>query len=142
MGKVHPVQSAVTIKTLFMQTKIILTQENLTCLESARKIIERNQHITIEDLAKMVGLNRKKLKYGFKTTYGMTINQYEIHLKMQKAIDLMFNSHNTLSQIAVRVGYKNIMAFSSAFKKVHGLPPRTWRNQQNGKVHNKLQKFR
>ena len=42
---------------------------------------------------------------------------------------LLRDSDQTIEQIATKLGYQNACHFSRQFRQDHGIPPKTWRNQ-------------
>ncbi|MFM7331331.1 MAG: helix-turn-helix domain-containing protein, partial [Brachymonas sp.] len=50
-------------------------------------------------------------------------------LRMQKAMQLLANTEQTLEQIAQAVGYQDAFGFSKVFKRSTGLAPRAFRLQ-------------
>jgi AraC-like DNA-binding protein len=59
----------------------------------------------------------------FSSVEGVTIEQYIIRQKIEKAKELLFYDELNLSQIANRLGYSSVAHLSSQFKKVTGLTP-------------------
>ena len=48
-------------------------------------------------------------------------------LRLQRATTLLGAARGSIGDIAAAVGYDNAFAFSTAFKRLHGLPPSVWR---------------
>jgi AraC family transcriptional regulator len=59
----------------------------------------------------------------FSSVEGITIEQYIIRQKIEKAKELLFYDERTLSQIADQLGYSSVAHLSAQFKKVTGLTP-------------------
>lgn len=91
----------------------------------ARRIIELtiDQPLTIKELSRKVAMNECYLKKGFKTLTGKTINEYQQHLRITKAKELLQQQGQTVSEVADMLGYSSISHFSAAFKKATGLKP-------------------
>ncbi|GGA93313.1 helix-turn-helix domain-containing protein [Puia dinghuensis] len=102
-----------------------LSEHDLACLELAKSIITKNpdDHITIDYLSRKVGLNKKKLKYGFKRQNGMPIHDFQVTLRMNKAVELLKHTTAPIKEIAFKTGYKTISSFSFAFRKKYQKPP-------------------
>lgn len=83
--------------------------------------------LTINQLARKVGINTFKLKTGFKQLYGTTIFGYLRDLRLEKARTLLENREMNISQIANEVGYANPSHFTAAFRKKFGCNPSTLR---------------
>jgi AraC family transcriptional regulator, transcriptional activator of the genes for pyochelin and ferripyochelin receptors len=78
---------------------------------------------TVIDLSHVIGLNDFKLKKGFKQLYGITIFEFLLEARMEKARRLLQETDMTVHAVAIVVGYKNISSFTVAFKKKFGLLP-------------------
>lgn len=91
----------------------------------ARAIIDQtiDQPLTIKELSRKVAMNECYLKKGFKTLFGKTINEYQQHLRITKAKELLQIKNQTVSEVASQLGYSSISHFSTAFKKATGLKP-------------------
>lgn len=79
--------------------------------------------INIEDVSKHVGLNPDYLGKLFKKVEGYTFTDYIIHLRMEKAKELLGNRQLTIKEISYMVGYSDPNYFSRAFKKYVGVSP-------------------
>ena len=91
----------------------------------AKAIMEAtlDQPLTIKELSRKVAMNECYLKKGFKTLTGKTINEYQQHLRVSKAKELLQQKGQTVSEVASLLGYSSISHFSTAFKKATGLKP-------------------
>jgi AraC family transcriptional regulator len=59
----------------------------------------------------------------FSSVEGITLEQYIIRQKIEKAKELLFYDEQNLSEIAIRLGYSSVAHLSSQFKKVTGFTP-------------------
>lgn len=59
----------------------------------------------------------------FSSVEGVTIEQYYIHQKIEKAKELLIYDELTLTDIAYRLGYSSVAHLSRQFKKVTGETP-------------------
>ena len=92
--------------------------------EVSELIIHDLQHTpSISELAKGVGMNEKKLCYGFKEVFGNTIFGYLYDYKMNLARQLLLHTDKPISEIAYQCGYEHLSHFSSAFKRKFGHSP-------------------
>lgn len=82
-----------------------------------------DQPLTIKELSRKVAMNECYLKKGFKTVTGKTINEYQQHLRISKAKELLQQQGQTVSDVAISLGYSSISHFSTAFKKATGMKP-------------------
>nr|WP_314751645.1 AraC family transcriptional regulator [uncultured Capnocytophaga sp.] len=82
---------------------------------------------SISELAREIGMNEKKLCYGFKEVFGNTIFGYLYDYKMQLAQQLLLHTDKPISEIAYQCGYEHLSHFSTAFKRKFGLSPQEMR---------------
>jgi AraC family transcriptional regulator len=59
----------------------------------------------------------------FSSLEGITLEQYIIRQKIERAKELLFYDELTLSQIADKLGYSSVAHLSAQFKKITGLTP-------------------
>ncbi len=73
------------------------------------------------------GTNEKKLTELFRQRFGMTVFEYFIDLRLEKARIQLSNTDRQIQLIADQAGYKNSSDFSRAFRRRYGLGPREYR---------------
>ena len=84
---------------------------------------------TLEDLAARAGLSRTVLAERFRDTMGDTPLAYLRTVRMQKAMQILAETPQTLEQVARAVGYQDAFGFSKVFKRCVGLSPREFRQR-------------
>lgn len=106
------------------KTTLRISKKDVERLEEAKMIIEANysEALTIQELGRQVGLNRRKLTEGFREVNGSTVHDYIIEQRMAAAERLMSDGE-AINEVAFRVGYSSHNSFSRAFKKYFGIPP-------------------
>jgi AraC family transcriptional regulator len=67
----------------------------------------------------------------FSSVEGITLEQYIIRQKIEKAKELLFYDELNLSQIASQLGYSSVAHLSSQFKKVTGFTPSELKKSRN-----------
>jgi AraC-like DNA-binding protein len=82
----------------------------------------------LHELARQMGTNEYKLKYGFKQMYGTTIFRFLTQERLRKAKTLIQYSTLTIKQVAQMTGFKSKTHFSRAFKDKYGLTPTAMRD--------------
>jgi AraC-like DNA-binding protein len=93
--------------------------------EAAELLGSRIQHPpTLHELSVLVGLNVNKLKQGFHWLYGTTVFCFLHSLRMRQAYRLLWESDLSISEISEQIGYSRQSAFSAAFRREYGFPPR------------------
>lgn len=82
---------------------------------------------TSATLAAEASVSRATLYRRFTTLMGESPLSYVTGRRMALAADLLRNLDTTIDSVARKVGYTNAFAFSTAFRRAHGLPPSVWR---------------
>lgn len=85
--------------------------------------------ISIESVAKHVGIERTHFSKRFQSAYRISPIAYLQQIRMQKAMLLLKQTNYKMSEIAHSVGYSDLPTFSKAFKKWNGLSPIQYRHQ-------------
>jgi AraC-like DNA-binding protein len=95
---------------------------------AALKSVHENvsQPWTVDSLAAAARMSRSAFALRFKALLGQTPLEYVTEWRMQKAIELLQQQDKKLAEVAQSVGYDSDAAFSKAFKRVVGLPPREY----------------
>lgn len=78
--------------------------------------------LSVEAIASSLGLNRRYLVRLFKANTGMTIQDYIIKVRMEKAEKFLLNGMS-VGLTAELVGYSDPFNFSKMFKKYYGVSP-------------------
>jgi AraC-like DNA-binding protein len=107
-----------------------INSRDLSRLNEARRILEVRYASppTIDELARMVGINATKLKLGFREIQGESIREFINRLRMETALSLVENSDLSFAEIAFTVGYAHPTNFTQAFKRRFGMSPRMARH--------------
>ena len=92
------------------------------------KLIHHSNHVDRKHnwsniLAEELHYEYNYLSNLFSSVEGITIEQYIIRQKIERAKELLFYDELNLSQIADRLGYSSVAHLSAQFKKVTGLTP-------------------
>lgn len=89
-------------------------------------------NISVSELAASVGLSTSHFAAVFRRRFGMAVHQYQVHLRMARARELMDTSSRTIAEIAGDVGYDDPFYFTRQFRRMHGTSPSAYRAQQKG----------
>jgi AraC-like DNA-binding protein len=82
----------------------------------------------------------KYMSHLFSSVEGVTIEQYFINHKIEKAKELLVYGELNLTEIAARLGYSSLAHLSGQFKKVTGLTPSHFRKLRDTKSRRPLDK--
>ena len=102
----------------------------------AKKVIEfiemnYSRKITVSEIARFVGLDRSYLGSVFKERLNVSIREYLMNFRINKACELMKNNSLSIGDISRSVGYDDPLLFSKIFRKAKGMCPREFRKLHN-----------
>lgn len=100
-------------------------------IKEALSFIEQNfqNDITVEEIAACCGLNRSYFGKIFHEVLGKSPQEFLISYRMTKATELLKLTSLSIAEVGSAVGYANQLHFSRAFKKIYGISPKQWRNE-------------
>lgn len=81
---------------------------------------------TLQELAERAGMSRSIFALRFKETVGETPMEYLVRWRMLLAGDRLRSLNESISDLAVSLGYESESAFGKAFKRVMGCSPRQY----------------
>ncbi|MDQ0058763.1 AraC family transcriptional regulator [Paenibacillus harenae] len=132
----------IAVKGLFIQLWIQLLREihwhNNMHLMSKWEQLDRvknyighrtDQEITLDELTDIANLSKYYLCRLFKKAYGTTPIQYHTAIRLEKAKQLIQLTNLPLTEIADKLGFQSIYAFSRAFRKLENVSPSFYRKK-------------
>lgn len=84
----------------------------------------------IKDIAKMVGMNDRKMQNIFKQIFGFSIYQYGLSIKMNRAKELLSSPDYNVAEVGHLMGYSNLSHFTEQFKKSFGITPKVYQKKK------------
>lgn len=99
-------------------------------VKKAQEFIEQNfqDKITVDQLATMFSLGRRSLERRFKKATCNTVSEYMQRVKIEAAKKDLESGKN-VNEVMYEVGYADVKAFRTIFRKVTGLSPIEYRNK-------------
>ncbi|MDO4280081.1 MAG: AraC family transcriptional regulator [Peptococcaceae bacterium] len=85
--------------------------------------------MNLQSLAQMCYMSKSKMTALFRTIYGMTIYDFILNCRIERAKELLTDRRKKISEIALSVGYEHPSSFSVAFHQKTGLTPSAFRKQ-------------
>lgn len=82
------------------------------------------QSINFKDLATHFGLSIRTLERNFQDELGLTPTAYLQLIRMIKAMELLTDGHENITEVAYSVGYNSLPTFSKTFKMLFGKSPK------------------
>jgi len=103
-------------------------------IELARIYIQESieKEISIPEVADRIGMNYSSFRFAFKKYTGISPVQYKINLKLQKAMEMLYNLDLSVKDIAFSLNFESQEYFATIFKKVNGISPTDFRRQMTG----------
>jgi AraC-like DNA-binding protein len=110
----------------------VLSRRDVQRLHQVRDLVRENltRWYASDELCRTVGLNTKKLKYGFKKLFGKTPYKYAVAIRMESSFKMLKEDSLTVSEVAYMMGYNYPANFTTAFKKHFGFTPQKLRSQR------------
>lgn len=98
-------------------------------IKEIKVFIEENsgEEISRNDLAAKVFLHPDYLSRIFKEQMGMSLSDFIIQVRIDKAKVLLQKTDDRISDISAKVGYPNTAYFTKLFKRATGMTPKEFR---------------
>lgn len=102
-------------------------------IEAAEGYIDRNidKNITLASLCKALFISKNKLYDEFRNAYGMTVNEYVLSKKIEKAKSLLAETKLPINTVSDMIGMTNHTYFFKLFKKKCSVTPTEYRRRAN-----------
>jgi len=96
-----------------------------------KQIVEAHysEQISLKSIAEQIHMNAAYLGQLFKSSEGITFNDYLLQLRMNKACALLASTDMKVYEVALSVGYKQLDWFYKKFKENFGVSANEYRNQ-------------
>ena len=115
-----------TEKMLFLKKSSVISKSITLCIDYIYSHI--NSRITIEELAEYVSLSTSYLSRLFKKELGVSVSEYIVKRKIEKAQNLLRYSDNSIIDIANYLSFSSQSHFIQVFKNTVGLTPKKYRD--------------
>ena len=88
---------------------------------------------SLKELSQAIGYNYSYLSDLFKETTGNTVSSYYRGRRLELALEMLREGSMSVSEIAERLGYSSLYAFSRAFKEEFGASPKQYERAEREK---------
>ena len=82
-----------------------------------------NVGIPLEYIAKECNMSYASLRKNFSATFGCSMEQYRIQLRISEAKSMLINNNMSIKEVAATLGYCDSYAFATQFKQQTGISP-------------------
>lgn len=121
-------QEAVPTKPLLLDLPV----EDDPFLQQLSDFLEQHYNeetLNVEQIAESVYLTAGQVNRKMKEKTGLTTEQYLLRYRLEKALKKILCTHDSISQIMMDVGFKDMAHFSRSFKKQFGQSPSAMRRK-------------
>lgn len=100
-------------------------------VKEAQEFIERNyaEKLTIDELASKFAIGRRNFERRFKKATSNTVMEYIQRVKIEAAKMKLEKGGENVNEVMYAIGYSDIKAFRTTFKKITGLSPINYKNK-------------
>ncbi len=89
-----------------------------------------DEDISLGDLAKIAGLGKHHFSDAFKTSTGQSPHRFLIEQRIRRAKELLLGTNQSVTQIALEVGFGSHSHFTEQFRKVTKTTPMRYRQER------------
>lgn len=106
-------------------------EKDITVSGSVKKLVREHldENISLTRAAEHIFLSPNYFSRIFKEQVGENYSEYVIRVKMEKAAELLLDSHRKIYEISEQVGYHNIKYFYKLFKRIYACTPVEYRKR-------------
>ena len=123
---------ALGVLSLLQQARPNLAESKpvAVAIARARRLMEEDgAAVPLPELARSLGVAYSSFRREFVRRTGLSPQQYQGRVRLQRAQRLLGGTDQTIKQIADRLGFSSGFHLSAAFAAHFGLPPREWRRR-------------
>lgn len=126
---VERVRGAAERQRLALQARFGALQPKLS---EAVMLMEANieEPLATDDIANLVGISRRQLERQFKQYLGSVPSRYYLELRLQRARQMLLDSHHSIVQVGLMCGFSSGSHFSTAYGALFGITPREERQRK------------
>lgn len=85
--------------------------------------------LTRNEIARAIGYNESHVSHIFSETLGTTLSDYIASLRINDALGMLSDTDQSISRIAMSLGFGSIRSFNRAFKKIVHITPSAFRRK-------------
>jgi AraC family transcriptional regulator len=88
------------------------------------------QDISLEEMAKLVGLSQSQFARSFKTSTGMPPYKWSLYARIKRAQELLLRCREPIAFIALQTGFADQSHFTKTFRRATGATPKDWQRSR------------
>ncbi len=109
-----------------------LTLQLVDCDERLEEVftalISTHGNLSQEDASELLSVSPNHFSHEFKRLHGSSFREARLRVKLSIAEILLRSTNLRVSEIAYKLGYRDLRYFSRMFKREHGITPSEYRN--------------
>ncbi|MGG1516067.1 helix-turn-helix domain-containing protein [Paenibacillus oryzisoli] len=111
-----------------------LTTQSDPRIEEVKHLLalRMREQVSVEALARAVGLSASRLAHVYKASTGMSIIDSLNEMRIRQAAILLAHTDRLATEVAVDVGFQNYNHFAAQFKRRYGMSPRAYKEMGVG----------
>jgi AraC-like DNA-binding protein len=86
-----------------------------------------SEPLSVSDMAARAGLSASRFSQVFRNRFGRPPHQFLLHLRVQRAQDLLHHTSLTMRDISAQCGFSDVHHFAKTFKRLTGQTPGSYR---------------
>ena len=86
-----------------------------------------SEPLSVSDMAERAGLSASRFSQVFRNRFGRPPHQFLLHLRIQRAQDLLHHTSLTMREISAQCGFSDVHHFAKTFKRLSGQTPGSYR---------------
>ena len=86
-----------------------------------------SESLSVSDMAARAGLSASRFSQVFRNRFGRPPHQFLLHLRVQRAQDLLHHTGLTMREISAQCGFSDVPHFAKTFKRLSGQTPGSYR---------------
>lgn len=98
-------------------------------IKNIPKMISESEDIGLDTIADEYNISYSYLSRTFKKFTGENYTDYLLKIKMNKAVDLLINTHMKILEVATASGFSSIKTFNNTFRKMFNTSPTDFREK-------------
>jgi transcriptional regulator GlxA family with amidase domain len=87
-----------------------------------------SEPLSVSDMAARAGLSASRFSQVFRNRFGRPPHQFLLHLRVQRAQDLLHHTSLTMREISGQCGFSDVHHFAKTFKRLSGQTPGSYRH--------------
>ena len=95
-----------------------------------KELDSKKGSLSAAEAAKLVRLSESRVRHVFTHSAGITFRRTRLYARIGLGLEFLLQTHMSIPEISEKLGYSNRSAFERAFKKMFGITPAGYRQQQ------------